>query len=326
MGAPGVARPTAGARGTVGPVTALAPRACRRAARGRWARRSRAVALAIGALALDACRATAPAAPSEPLAPIAGGPRTCELGEALDPKDASCVPAAKVREMAIAAHVLVSDASDREILVCGGREPLGGGVLVVSGGRGGDALDCVPRPSVCPDDAPWSEAAARCVALHDCGPRATEANGRCWPIVQGRADVDVATWARLRLGVDGGEGEASLCATLARAPRTVGASPGAKVELGASIDLVFADNDVSTARAIARVTIAGRPASGPAAELVTAAIDRRVVELRRFAGTARAASLHLDVRCEVRGLAGPVTTTGSDDHGGGPAPSPAHVR
>ncbi len=247
----------------------------------------------------------AAASPEEPDLP------TCAAGEALDLAHRVCLPADRVREVASEGQIV---ADEDEVMTCGE------GVLAVTrDADGARALDCIPAKSTCRSGA-WREGG--CVRAETCrAPTAREASrvadgrGHCLALATAPS-VDVATWARARLGIDGGDVEPTLCAELERAPRALGLSPSRETRVDFAFDLRFEDNDVTRAALVWRARVGGHAIDAAASEAVAHEIDARVAELRARGGSARAASLHVDASCTLRGLGGPVTRPRREDRGG----------
>jgi hypothetical protein len=134
-------------------------------------------------------------------------------------------------------------------------------------------------------DAGQADVAGKCEATPPCavGEIFGETTKQCEKIVRGKI-VDVGTWARLAIGVDGAEGTAGFCSPV-RATQARGAF---------QIQISIPDNDVT--QAVLKLT--AKPQTPPqSADAAVKSLERLAKMLRFYAGTASAAAVTLDVFC-----------------------------
>jgi len=219
-------------------------------------------------------------------------PIPCAAGETLDTDTGICLPQAEIDR----ASNLHLDEEQDEHAVCFSPTKS----LVVTHG----APWCVPPEIACGRaslrrGSTACGSAARCAA----GEVADATTGRCERIVspssRGKWVVDVAQWARLVLGPDGGTGAPTLCTPFAGG----GAMPTVSARLDLHIDLAFPANDVSLATF--GLATRGGEARGLGEADVRTAIEVLVSALRAMGGTASAAAVSLHVACELPPFEGP---------------------
>jgi hypothetical protein len=203
--------------------------------------------------------------------------RGCAAEQAIDLETGACVPQASV------------DAASRVHLEPGEHarchDPAS--TLAVLG-----SAYCVPRLAF------LLGAGARCAA----GEVLDEIDGRCVRIVRpDRASyrVDVANWARLVLGTDGGRGSPRLCSAVQLAGGD--AAYAARVEV--AVELVMPDNDVASAAVSITPTFANNP-RGLGVTSVRGAIARLVEPLRSIGGSAEATVVSLRFACDLPAIDG----------------------
>lgn len=188
-------------------------------------------------------------------------------GRARDGRSSECLAARETRAIAAGAGVLVP--AERAEIQCPE-----GGELVSASRDGSTVLGCLPF------------ATGR--VSRTCPPGAVADGERCVDVVDRAGRVDVATWARVVLGVDGGAGSASLCRGAGEGFTAIGA--GGTVSIAVRVDLRFPDNDVS--QVVATV-------HGSAVEL-DAVVSPLVEALRTLGGVASQAEASVAVTCPAR--------------------------
>ncbi len=218
--------------------------------------------------------------------------RACAAEQAIDLETGACLPQASV------------DAASRVHLEPGEHarchDPAA--TLAVSG-----SAYCVPGL------AQALGAEMRCAA----GEVLDEIDGRCVRIV--RPDrtsyrVDVANWARVVLGTDGGRGSQRLCNALQLAGGD--AAYAARVEV--AVELVMPDNDVASAAVSVTPTFGNNP-RGLAVTRVRGAVARLVEPLRSIGGSAEATAVSLHFACDLPSIASAEAAGAQLPDGGGAA-------
>ncbi len=220
--------------------------------------------------------------------------RACEPDAAVDWSTGACVPSRTLRD--IASSTLGLRLQDEQRLGCPG---------AVMGVRGSSVFCLAPQDACTRTEG---RTAKGCDAAPPCPPGEVrdEAASRCERVVLPRRGteyvVDVATWARLALGPDGGTATPAVCAPLrADARALTGGAMGSSRVLALDVTLVFPDNDVTQVETRVRTHEGGygKPA-GPASGRVAAAVGDVVEALRDVGGVASAAAVDLRVRCDVQ--------------------------
>jgi hypothetical protein len=124
--------------------------------------------------------------------------------------------------------------------------------------------------------------------------------------------IDVGVWTALAIGTDGGLGSNDLCRPLEQEAQVfgaVGAEGGPPIRI--RIDLEFPDQDLTRSTAEVEVRDAeGDVLHGDPARTVERAVTTMTELLRSLGGEATAASVELDVRCEL-GSSAPSTDGGA---------------
>lgn len=222
--------------------------------------------------------------------------KTCGAHEALDVDHGLCLPEVAAARMLM--HDAPRDEDPKRHASCFY------GALVSRAGQ----LACDVGPLACgggeryaknaPDagvdasaDAPMADVAGRCEATPTCvaGEIFDEHAARCERVVR-RGVVDVGTWARLAVGVDGGEGSNALCAPV----RATGGRGAFQIQIDVP------DNDVTRAT----LELTARPGTPPqSADAAVRALERITGTFHFLAGigatSANAASISLDVSCSL---------------------------
>lgn len=217
--------------------------------------------------------------PTERLELGACRPRVCASSDTLDLTSGLCVPQSRVD---VASRLRLQPGEHAR---CPGRSA----ILLVA-----NAAFCVPesvsaiRPT--PDCAPgelFDAHADRCVAVL----RADRAATR----------VDVAQWARIVLGTDGGYGSARLC----RALQFVEGSSdyGARIEI--SVEISMQNNEPGNLVIRTRLALGDNPRGlGPGA--LQSVVETLVAPVRLMGGASNAASISLHFQCDLAGLPRPL--------------------
>jgi hypothetical protein len=134
--------------------------------------------------------------------------------------------------------------------------------------------------------------------------------------------LDVGTWLRLVVGVDGGEGTAAICGPLVRRPWIAEVVAHGDATIDVLADLVFPDNDVSQARVTVHARRRFDPHSAEPLAMLAVAEQLEPVwkALRAVGGVASAASVSAEVHCAVSGgvdaIAVPALGSGSENGDG----------
>jgi hypothetical protein len=249
--------------------------------------------------------------------PVPGGcaPGSCPTGEPLDLASGECVPRLRLRKLGVAHKVALKEDTS---LGCA----KDGITLSVEGA----SFACLPQATQCGRGAHWSDASCHPDAA--CAPGSVpDASGACVIVLHRERDesvLDVGTWLRLVVGVDGGEGTAAICGPLVRRPWIAEVVAHGNATLDVEADLVFPNNDVSQARVTVHARRRFDPHSAePLAMLaVTEHLEPVWKALRAVGGVASAASVSAEVHCPVSGgvdaIAVPALEKGDGDSDGGP--------
>jgi len=162
---------------------------------------------------------------------------------------------------------------------------------------------CVPADAACPRGTHADGVA--CAHAPACPPGTLPAAGACRPIVlEGEAGsrlVDLAAWATLALGVDGGPGSADLCRPLQAHPLAWELAPGDGLPVHVRVVLSAPGNDVSRVSADVRTTNPGGGHAPPpgAVTLAEHTVASLVEPLRGLGGETTATRVEVEVRCDV---------------------------
>ena len=234
-------------------------------------------------------------------------PKECEAGRALDVVSGLCLPAS--RTLAAMSPVAAAEPAPDQRARCSF------GTLVARAGQ----ATCLVGELSCgrgqvfereTDGGTPGPMGGRCRAAKPCGAGELfdEVSEQCVRIVRaGGTDhaVDVGAWARLALGIDGGEGTRSFCAPV-RAALGEGTAP-----VAFALRLSFPDNDVTQ--------VSGRVVSQPAATVVldsaARSLDQLLETLRHLGGMATAGAVSLDISCSPPPVGIPSTESVGNDAG-----------
>ncbi len=215
---------------------------------------------------------------------------SCAPGEAIDPRASACVPQRTVR--AIVARDRPSPLPEATTLACRDDH-----VLVAHG----DHAVCLARADACPRT---THAAPGRGCVHDAPCPAGEVrSGAACVRVASRGVLDVGSWSRAVLGLDGGSGDDRVCRVLAQTPWDFDVGPGGSRTVALTVDLAFPNNDVGEVSAAVTA-----PSDIPSPGLVAAqsSVDRLLVPLRALGGTADAASSTVRLSCTIHGTSSPL--------------------
>jgi hypothetical protein len=225
--------------------------------------------------------------------------RTCQKEEVLDDATGVCLPRGSIRS--IAESMQITTLED-ETLVCTKATD----VLVAAGNNAA----CVDKNAACGVGARVTGSV--CAPERACAPgEVATPRGTCTRVVFPGPIVDVATWAELVLGPDGGYGSSFLCGSLSVQPWVFTTVTDTHLTVTLDIDLAFPDNDLTQTqvRVQGRDAASGQPIVG--LEAAENAMRPLISSLRALGGTARAAGLSTHVRCVLplgpRPIAAPST-------------------
>ena len=234
-------------------------------------------------------------------------PKECEAGRALDVASGLCLPAS--RTLAAMSPVEAAEPSPEQRARCTF------GTLVA---RGGQAMCLVGELSCgrgqvlerASDGGTPGAMGGRCSAAKPCGAGELfdEVSEQCVRIVRaGGADhvVDVGAWARLVLGIDGGQGTRSFCAPV-RAALGAGTAP-----VAFALRLAFPDNDVTQVSG----RVVGQQAPTVVLDAAARSLDQLLETLRHLGGMATAGAVSLNVSCSPPPVGIPSTETVANDAG-----------
>lgn len=206
----------------------------------------------------------------------------CATEEALD-SDTGCVPIASLEH--------------------GGASACPPGTaLVVASGR----TACVAPDVVCPRGS--GARGASCVRPPRCPAGTLGSGGACRPIVvrrhAGTPVVDVAAWASIVLGIDGGPGSPDLCRPLQAHPAAFGVDQGESLVVEVQVALTAPDEDIT--RVVSEVEVRaraqGRSLPPGAAPLVQAVVGSLLEPLRGLGGQVLATRTAGTFRCTITSL------------------------
>jgi hypothetical protein len=162
---------------------------------------------------------------------------------------------------------------------------------------------CIPADAACPRGTHADGIA--CVHRPACPPGTLPIAGACHPVVLrgegGARLVDLAAWATLVLGVDGGPGSADLCRPLQARPLAWELGPTDRLPLRLRIALSAPGNDVTRVTADVRATSPGAGHALPpgGAALAERAVASLLEPLRGLGGETTATRVEVEVRCDV---------------------------
>jgi hypothetical protein len=231
-------------------------------------------------------------------------PRECEAGQALDVESGLCLPTARTLAEMSPGETMESPTDQRARCMFGTLVARGGHPVCLVG-----ELAC-GRGQVFDRETDGGPLGGQCSAAKPCGAGelADEISGQCVRLVRaGGSDhvVDVGAWARLALGIDGGEGTRSLCAPV----RAVLGEGTAATKF--AVRLSFPDNDVTQ--------VSGRIVAQQAPTVVLDAaarsLDQLLETLRHLGGMATAGAVSLNVSCAPPSVGLPATENVPQDGG-----------
>ena len=211
--------------------------------------------------------------------------KVCAKGEALDVEHGLCLPEYGVLRTMLHGEPRDDDPPRRVGCMYGTLVSRAGQLECAAGAASCGGGERYVKPT--PDAGVNVELAGRCEATPPCtaGEIFSDLTSKCERVVRGGV-VDVGTWARLAIGVDGAEGSNAFCAPV-RA--VVGGSRGTF-----QIEIAIHDNDVTQST----IRMISRPGTAPqTADAAAKSLERLQKTLRFYGGTTLAATASLEVSC-----------------------------